>query len=107
MPGIDQTLLWAILLLLLGIGCLVLEMFVPSGGLLGVLAGLCIVGSIVLAFMSGPVAGLVMTLAVTLMLPIMGAVAVKYWPETPLGRMILLRRPQGADEVLPQTEAYR
>jgi hypothetical protein len=34
-------------------------------------------------------------------------VAVKFWPETPLGRLILLRRPQGADEVLPQTEAYR
>jgi membrane-bound ClpP family serine protease len=107
MPGFDQTLFWAILLLLLGLGCLVLEMFVPSGGLLGVLAGLCIIGAIVLAFMSGPVSGLVMTVVVTLMLPIMAAVAVRYWPETPLGRLILLRRPQGADEVLPQTEAYR
>ena len=29
------------------------------------------------------------------------AVAVKYWPETPLGRVILLRRPRGAEEVLP------
>src|SRR4051812_18876447 len=107
MPGFDQTLIWAVLLLLLGITCLVLEMFLPSGGLLGVLAGLSIVGAIVLAFMSGPVPGLLMTLTVTLMLPIMLALAVRYWPETPLGRLILLRRPQGADEVLPQTEAYR
>ena len=107
MPGFDQTLFWAILLLLLGISCLVLEMFIPSGGLLGVLAALSIVGAITLAFMSGPVQGLVMTLFVTMLIPIMLGVAVKFWPETPLGRLILLRRPQGADEVLPQTEAYR
>jgi membrane-bound ClpP family serine protease len=107
MPGFDQTLFWAILLLLLGISCLVLEMFLPSGGLLGVLAGLSIVGAITLAFMSGPIQGLVMTLLVTMLIPIMLGVAVKLWPETPLGRLILLRRPQGADEVLPQTEAYR
>lgn len=107
MPGFDQTLVWAILLLLLGIGCLVLEMFIPSGGLLGVLAVLSIVAAIALAFMSGPVAGLVMTITVTLLIPIMLALAVRYWPETPLGRVILLRRPTGADEVLPQTEGYR
>jgi membrane-bound ClpP family serine protease len=107
MPGFDQTLLWAVLLLVLGIGCLVLEMFIPSGGLLGVMAALSIVAAIVLAFMSGPLAGLAMTITVTLLIPIMLAAAVKYWPETPLGRLILLRRPQGADEVLPQTEAYR
>lgn len=107
MPGFDQTLLWAILLLLLGISCLVLEMFIPSGGLLGVLAALSIVGAIALAFMTGPIQGIVMTMFVTLLIPIMLALAVKLWPETPLGRLILLRRPQGADEVLPQTEAYR
>lgn len=107
MPGFDQTLLWAILLLALGIGCLVLEMFIPSGGLLGVLAVLSIVAAIALAFMSGPVPGLVMTITVTLLIPIMLAAAVRYWPETPLGRVILLRRPKGADEVLPQTAGYR
>ena len=107
MPGFDQTLFWAVLLLILGISCLVLEMFIPSGGLLGVMAGLSIVGAIVLAFLSGPLAGMTMTLAVTILIPVMLALAVKFWPETPLGRMILLRRPQGSDEVLPQTEAYR
>jgi uncharacterized BrkB/YihY/UPF0761 family membrane protein len=50
MPGFDQTLFWAVLLLILGISCLVLEMFIPSGGLLGVLAGLSIIGAIVLVW---------------------------------------------------------
>lgn len=106
MFAFDQTLVWAMLLLALGIGCLVLEMFVPSGGLLGVLAAVSIIGAIVLAFLTGPVPGLVMTLVVTFLIPVMLAVAVKYWPETPLGRLILLRRPESED-VLPQTEAYR
>lgn len=106
MPGLDQTLIWAILLLLLGVGCIVLEMFVPSGGLLGVTATLSIVGAIVLAFLSGPLAGLLMTLTVTFLIPVLLAAAVRYWPETPLGRLILLRRPQGPAEVLPQTDAY-
>jgi membrane-bound ClpP family serine protease len=107
MSGIDATMLWALLLLALGIGCLVLEMFIPSGGLLGVMAALCIVAAVVLAFVSGPAAGLGMTVFVTLLVPLILALAVKFWPETPLGRVILLRRPSGPDEVLPQTEPYR
>jgi membrane-bound ClpP family serine protease len=106
MFGIDQTLICAIGLLLLGVGCIVLEMFVPSGGLLGLLATLSILGAILLAFLSGPIPGLVMTLTVTFLIPGLLAVAVKYWPETPLGRLILLRRPK-SDDVLPLTEAYR
>lgn len=35
------------------------------------------------------------------------AAAVKWWPETPIGRLILIPRPQSPDEVLPETENYR
>ncbi len=106
MLGIDQTLLAAVALLIIGFGCLVLELFIPSAGILGLLSALLILGAIVLAFLSGPAAGLVMTLTVTLLIPLFLAGAVKYWPQTPLGRMILLRRPN-RDEVLPQTSTYR
>lgn len=102
----DQTLIWALLLLALGLVCLVLEMFVPSAGLLGVVSALAILGAIVLAFLSGPVAGIVMTLAITFIIPVFLAAAVKYWPDTPFGKMILLRRPDEND-VLPKTEAYQ
>lgn len=106
MLGIDQTLLAAIVLLALGIGCMVLELFIPSAGMLGILSALLILGAIVLAFLSGPMAGLGMTLTVTLLIPIFLAAAVRYWPDTPLGRLVLLRLP-ASDEVLPETEAYR
>ena len=100
-------LLWALLLLLLGCVFLVLEFFVPSSGTLGVLAALSFVGAIVLAFMAGPVQGTVTLVAVMIIVPTACFLAVKYWPETPIGRMILIQRPESPDEVLPETEGYR
>jgi membrane-bound ClpP family serine protease len=107
MPGIDSTVLWALLLLLIGLGCIVLEMFIPSAGMLGVLAALALITSLVMGFASGPWAGVALTLAVTVLVPVVLALAVKYWPRTPLGKMIMLRRPRSPDDVLPDTEAYR
>ena len=107
MFGIDPLCAWAILLLLMGISCVVLEMFVPSGGMLGVLAAMCLIASLVLAFMSGRWFGTGMTLAITLLIPLVLAVAVKFWPHTPLGKLILLAPPENPDDVLPATDAYR
>ena len=32
--------------------------------------------------------------------------AVKWWPHTPMGKLILIKRPESEDEVLPDTEEY-
>ena len=98
---------WAIALLVLGLVFLVLEFFIPSSGTLGVLAGLSLIGAIVLAFLEGPVQGTGMVIAVSIIVPTACFLAVKYWPHTPIGRMILIQRPERPEEVLPQTEAYR
>ena len=100
-------LLWALVLLFAGCVFLALEFFVPSSGTLGVLAALSFVAAIVLAFMAGPVYGTATFIAVLIIVPTACILAVKYWPETPIGRMILIQRPQSPDEVLPETEAYR
>ena len=102
-----SLLLWALLLLLAGCAFLALEFFVPSSGTLGVLAALSFVAAIVLAFMAGPVYGTVTFLAVLAIVPTACFLAVKYWPETPIGRMMLIQSPANPDEVLPETEAYR
>jgi membrane-bound ClpP family serine protease len=100
-------LLWALLLLLLGCVFLTLEFFVPSSGTLGVLAAISFVGAIVLAFMAGPVQGTVTLIAVMIIVPTACILAVKYWPETPIGRLILIQRPESPEQVLPETEGYR
>ena len=98
--------LWAIVLIILGIGLAVLELFVPSGGVLGFLSLASIAAGMVAGFMAGPVIGLVILIAVMIVLPGGLALAVKWWPQTPIGRRILLRVARG-DDVLPDNPYRR
>src|SRR5687768_2360036 len=98
---------WAFLLLFLGLVFLVLEFFVPSGGSLAVMCALSFLAAIVVGFIAGPWTGMSILLIVCLVVPAAVGAAVKWWPDTPIGRLILIPRPKSADEVLPQTVAYR
>lgn len=101
-----EALLWSILLLLVGLGLIALELFLPSGGVLGIMAGLAVIGSLVIAFTGGWVTGLIMLLATMVILPLVTVAAVHYWPRTPLGRLVVLETPAD-DELLPDDPAYR
>jgi hypothetical protein len=46
-------------------------------------------------------------LAVCVIVPLSIAATVRWWPHTPIGKMMLIQPPQSADEVLPETPAYR
>lgn len=96
-----------VLLMLAGVGLIALEVFVPSAGLLSVLAAAAIIGAIVLAFSHSLVLGTLVLLAATVAVPLVLAAAISWWPSTPVGRMILIKRPVHEDEVLPDTEEYR
>lgn len=98
----DQLVLWSIGLLVIGFVLLLAEVFIPSGGALGVLAGLSIVGSVVIAFLYDYRLGVSMLAAVTLSLPFLLWVASVAWPMSPMGRLILRRLPASEDEFLPQ-----
>src|SRR5438876_4557869 len=98
---------WAFLLLLLGLVFLVLEFFVPSGGALAVLCALSLLAAIIVGFNAGPWTGLVILLTVCVVVPSASAAAVRWWPDTPFGKLILIQRPKSSDEVLPETIAYR
>ena len=102
-----SPLLWALALLLLGCFFLVLEFFVPSSGLLGILAAVSLIGAIALGFSASPGIGATILFLELLIVPVTLGLAIKYWPETPIGRMMLIQRPESPDEVLPETEAYR
>jgi membrane-bound ClpP family serine protease len=98
---------WAFLLLALGLVFLVLEFFVPSGGALAVVCALSLIAAIVVGFVAGPWTGLVILLTICLVVPAAAGAAVRWWPDTPIGRLILVQRPQSSDDVLPETVAYR
>jgi membrane-bound serine protease (ClpP class) len=101
------TFLLAVALLLLGFIFLVLEFFVPSGGALGTLCALSLLAAIVVGFMAGPWTGASILAIEAVVVPAALAAAVKWWPETPIGRMILIPLPKSPDDVLPETENYR
>jgi membrane-bound serine protease (ClpP class) len=88
MTGLDPF-TWAIALLLLGCALVVLEVFVPSGGILGMLAGLAILGSIVFAFRRDTTSGLVFVLVSMVAVPVLVTLAFRIWPHTPMGKAFL------------------
>jgi membrane-bound serine protease (ClpP class) len=98
---------WAIALLFLGLAFLVLEFFIPSGGALSVMCALSFLAAIIVGFIAGPVTGAVVLLAVCVLVPTAAGVAVRWWPDTPIGKLMLIQRPRSSDEVLPETIAYR
>lgn len=98
---------WSILLLVAGIAIVCVEMFVPSGGLLAVLAGCCFLGGIVVAFTQSFRTGVMMLTITALAVPLLIAGGIHIWPSTPIGRRILGKLPEDPDEMLPETEIYR
>lgn len=96
---------WAVMLIVVALGLAVLELFVPSGGVLAFLSIASIIGSLILAFKSGPVVGLAFLIGVIIGLPTCFGMAVKWWPHTPIGRRILLRA--GGEDVLPDDDFHR
>jgi len=98
---------WAILLLLLGLAFLVLEFFIPSGGALAVMCALSFLAAIIVGFMAGPWTGAVIVLAICVIVPASAGAAIRWWPDTPIGKLMLIQRPRSSDEVLPETVAYR
>jgi len=80
---------WAMVLLVLGCGFLVLEVFIPSGGLLSFFAFVSIVGSMVMAFRRDTTTGLSFMAVAVIAVPLAVALAFKLWPKTPMGKSFL------------------
>ena len=80
----DVTL--ALLLYVLGIGLLVLEIFIPSHGVMGV-AGLgFLIGGIVVAFRLSTGVGYAAVLLAVVLVPTGAVLTVKYWYRLPVGK---------------------
>lgn len=94
------------ILVALGFGVVVLELFVPSAGLLGVVAAIFLISGIVTGFFHSMQLGAILLLFTTLCLPLFFALLVKVWPNTPIGRRILIGK-MNEEEVMPVREHYK
>src|SRR5690349_3754798 len=96
-----EPLLWAALLLLLGMVLVLMEVFVPSAGILGFLSVTSILAGIGLAFYNGGLTiGFGFLFGTAIVLPIVLGLAFRWFPETPIGRRLLPGLPRSED-VLP------
>ena len=91
---------WPLVLILLGVILLVLEMFVPSGGALGVFAAVAFIAAVIVGYYEDPYIGTSSLVLVAVLLPAFWVAFVHWWPKTPIGRRILLRRTPEEEESL-------
>ncbi len=92
-------LMWPLLLLALGLILLIAEAFIPSGGLIGILAIGCLGVSLYQAFNvpSSPGLGWKFVVAELVLIPVAMVGAIQLWPRTPLARRIFLPPPAQED----------
>lgn len=85
-----DPIVWSILLMALGCALIVLEVFLPSGGFLSILAAGAFIGAVGIAFYyKGAMTGVTLMFASVVIVPVIAALAFKYWPMTPMGRAFL------------------
>lgn len=89
-----QWMVWAIIAFGIAITLLVLEAFLPSGGVLGLLAGFCAIAGIVMFFMFDDKWGMVSMAVALLATPFIIGGMLWIWPNTPIGRALTLEDEQ-------------
>ena len=94
----DAFLIYGFILLSIAVVLLAIELFVPSGGLIGVLAGVSAIASIVAFFKFDTTWGYVSAIAYLILGPIAGVFIFKLWLHSPVGRGMILGTQVGAPE---------
>jgi membrane-bound serine protease (ClpP class) len=83
----------ALLLLTLGLGLIVAEIFFPSFGLLSVLATAALVGSVAMAFQESSTLGVRFLIAIVVLVPATIVLGFKLFPRSPLGKRMVVSGP--------------
>jgi membrane-bound ClpP family serine protease len=92
-----NALIWPLLFLVVGLMLLAAEVFIPSGGLIGILALSCLALSVWKAFAHSNALGFQFLVALVFLMPLALMLAAHLWPRTPLAKRIFLRPPDPED----------
>ena len=101
----ESLLLWGFGLFALGGLLLVLELFIPSGGILGGLAAVASVAGVVSFFRFSMGWGVTSLAALLVLAPVAVSMMIKIWPHTPVGRRMILGSPGSEGEEHARAEA--
>ena len=98
-------LLLSIIGILVAIVLLTVEVFLPTAGTVGIVALLVAIGAVAAAFLHSVMYGSIFLLLIVVAIPFLFAAAVKIWPHTPIGRMILIGDIK-KENVMPKDSHY-
>lgn len=87
----------ALVLFVFSLVVFVLDLLVPSGGVLLAITGMLCFGSVVFAFRHSQTAGMWMLMATLGLIPLMLFALIYVWPKTPFGRRMIVK-PEPASE---------
>lgn len=96
-PDDGSMLLYGTVLFGLGLVLMAMELLLPSGGLLGVTAGLAALAGVGCFFAEDAMLGFASLLALGVVTPVLVVVGIKLWPHTPVGRLLVLGDPGDDD----------
>ncbi len=97
----DIYLLWGFILAAVALALLLVELLVPSGGLLGLLCGVAAIGSIFAFFRFDTTFGIAASVVYAVGTPIVLVFVFKVWLHSPLARRMVLG---GKDEPLTESQ---
>jgi membrane-bound serine protease (ClpP class) len=83
-------LIFAIFLYFLSAALIVAEVFIPSGGVLGGLSFLCLLGGIYIFFDHSAAAGIIGVIIAVIMIPLVLILSYKTLPRTRFGKSVIL-----------------
>jgi|GEM_PF-185628 len=98
---------WIVTLVFLALSLLILDLIVPSAGALLLLSSIAAISAIVIAFQYDYYWGMGTLIALFAVTPWLVFLAMKIWPNTFIGKMIIRTRPDSPEDVLPDTEQLR
>lgn len=91
-----QALTLAVLLVIVGAILLIAETVLPTFGILGILGGLCVLGSVITCFWINPWLGTAMLVTLAIISPLLFSLAMRLWPRTPVGKKLILNYAEAA-----------
>ncbi len=104
--GDPTYVVWGCVLLAAAIGLLVLELFVPSGGLIGVLCAVAAIGSIVAFFAYDTTWGAVSLIGYFLLGPVAVVLGMRVWSTSPIAQRLVLGGEDEDFNATPEEAAF-
>ncbi|MHC4499706.1 MAG: NfeD family protein [Planctomycetota bacterium] len=89
--------MWLVFAVFLYLACAVLiiaEVFVPSGGLIGICALACLIGGLAIFFQHSNTAGWIGVVVAVIMIPSVLVIGYKIFPQTRFGKSVMLTPPE-------------